>query len=128
MDIIQVAAVGLIAVLLALQFRSKNQEYGVYISLVTAIIIFFFAISKLEIILETINKIYNQTSINRIYFEILLKIVGIAYISEFASQLCKDAGYGAIATQVEIVGKLTILIVSLPILLSLIDTVNTFLI
>ncbi|MFP4698409.1 MAG: stage III sporulation protein AD [Eubacteriales bacterium] len=127
MNIIQIAIIGIVSVLLALQFKSRNQEYGVYISLVAAIIIFYFAVDKLEVILTTISKIYEHLSISNIYINILLKIVGIAYIAEFGSQLCKDAGYSAIASQIEIVGKLSILVVSLPILLSIIDTVTMFL-
>jgi stage III sporulation protein AD len=127
MNIIQIAVIGIIAVVLALQFKSRNQEYGMYISLATGIIIFFFAVDKLDLILQTINTLYSHITISNVYIDILLKIVGIAYISEFGSQLCKDAGYAAIASQIEIVGKLSILVVSLPILLSIIDTVNAFL-
>lgn len=127
MNIIQVSVIGIVAVLLALQFKSKYGEFGIYISLVTTIILFFFAITKMEIVIDTINKIYNQITLSSLYLDILLKIVGIAYIAEFSSQLCKDAGYSAIASQIEVVGKLTILVVSLPILLSIIDTVTAFL-
>ncbi|TCT16914.1 stage III sporulation protein AD [Natranaerovirga pectinivora] len=127
MNIIQISVIGIVAVMLALQFKNRNQEYGVYISLVTAIIIFFFAIDQLDIIVETISRLYNNVSISNIYIDILLKIVGIAYIAEFGSQLCKDAGYSAIASQIEIVGKLSILVISLPILLSIIDTISLFL-
>lgn len=123
MSIIQVVVFGLVAVLLAIQFKSKNQEFGVYISLTTAIIFIFIAFDKMELIIDTIDKLSGQLSINKIYIQVLLKIVGIAYIAEFGSQICKDAGYTAIASQIEIIGKLSILIVSLPILLSVIELI-----
>ncbi|TCK98365.1 stage III sporulation protein AD [Natranaerovirga hydrolytica] len=127
MNITQITIIGIVAVLLAIQFKNKNQEYGMYISLATAIIIFYFAVDKLDVIVETINGIQNNITISNLYIDILLKIIGIAYIAEFGSQLCKDAGYSAIASQIEIVGKLSILFVSLPILLSVIDTITLFL-
>ena len=64
---------------------------------------------------------------NRVYLTILLKIAGITYIAEFASGICRDAGYGAIGSQIEIFGKLSILAVSMPIVLALLETMQSFL-
>lgn len=124
---VKIAVIGLIAVVLAIQFKGNKTEYGTYISLAACVMIFYLGISKLEVIIDGINKIQSLIPINKIYMSILLKIIGITYIAEFASSLCKDAGYQAISGQIEFVGKLTILSVSMPILLSLLDTINEFL-
>lgn len=124
---INVALIGIVAVLIGLQFKGSKPEYGVYISIVTCIVIFYFGISKLELILSTINKITGYIAINNTYISILIKIIGITYIAEFSSSLCKDAGHAAIANQIELVGKLSIISISIPILLALIDTINAFL-
>ena len=124
---IKIAITGVIAVLLAIQFKGSKSEYGTYISLAACVMIFCLGISKLEIIIEAINKIQSYISINKIYITILLKIIGITYVAEFASSLCKDAGHAAISNQIELVGKLTILSISMPILLALLDTINDFL-
>ena len=88
---------------------------------------FSFAITKLEVILDAIRQIQSYIQINNTYITILLKIVGITYVAEFSSGLCKDAGYSAIANQIELVGKLSIIAISMPIVLALINTLNQFL-
>lgn len=124
---IKVAVLGIAAVLLAIQFRSTKSEYGIYISLTACILIFFLGISRLKVIMDAIKKIQGLLSVNEAYISILIKIIGVTYIAEFASDLCKDAGHGAVANQVELVGKLTILSLSMPIVLALLDTIGDFL-
>ena len=124
---LQVAIIGIVAVVLATQFKSTRTEFATYISIAACIIILFIGTSKLSSIIEGIAKIQSFIKINPTYLSILLKIVGITYIAEFASALCKDAGYSAIASQIELVGKLTILAISMPILLALLDLINEFL-
>ena len=127
MNIIQLSIIGIIAVILALQFKNTKPEYSIFISIGAVVIIFYFAISKLDIVIDTINRIQSTFKLNNVYLDVLLKIIGIAYIAEFSAQLCKDAGYGAIASQIEIGAKLSILVVSLPILQAIIDTIATLL-
>lgn len=124
---VKVALIGIAAVMIAMQFKSNKQEYGVYIALVACIIITALGLTRLEIIIDTIGRIQSYLSINKSYFAILFQIIGITYIAEFASSLCKDAGHSSIAGQIELVGKLSILTVSMPILLALLDTINEFL-
>lgn len=126
---IKVALMGMIAVLLAVIFKKGNhEEYSVYISITTCLVILLlYGIGKVEVILDTINRLQSYIKINKSYIEVLVKIIGITYITEFAASLCKDSGYQAISEQVELVGKLTILAISMPILLALLDTINNFL-
>ena len=124
---LQVAIIGIVAIVLATQFKSTRSEFATYISVAACIIILFIGTSKLSSIIEGIAKIQSFININPTYLGILLKIVGITYIAEFASALCKDAGHGAIANQIELVGKLTILAISMPILLALLELINDFL-
>ncbi len=124
---LQVAIIGIVAIVLATQFKSTRSEFATYISVAACIIILFIGTSKLSSIIEGIAKIQKFININPTYLSILLKIVGITYIAEFASALCKDAGHSAIASQIELVGKLTILAISMPILLALLDLINNFL-
>ena len=89
--------------------------------------IFFYGAGKLKIILDTLEKIISCIKINRIYLNTLIKMVGIAYVAEFSSGICKDAGYSAVGTQIEIFGKLSILAVSMPVFTALIETMEKFL-
>lgn len=124
---IKIAMVGLVAVLLALQFKSNKSEFSTYISIVGCILIFLLGVNRLEIIINAIKKIQSYISINQAYITILLKIIGITYVAEISSNICKDCGYTAVANQIELVGKLTILATGMPILLALLDTINNFL-
>ncbi len=124
---IKVAALGLVTVLLAVQFKSGKTEYGIYIGFAGCLIIFLYGIHKLEMILSSLGTLQNYITISDTYIFILLKIIGITYIAEFSSDLCKDAGYGAIAGQIEFVGKLSILSISMPVLISLLESIQSFL-
>ncbi|HEX3020797.1 MAG TPA: SpoIIIAC/SpoIIIAD family protein [Lachnospiraceae bacterium] len=125
---IKATIIGIVGVLIAIQFKNGKSEYGMYISAAACVIITIIGVSRLEVIVDTIDKIQAYLSIDSAYFNILLRIIGITYISEFASSLCKDAGHAAIAGQIELVAKLSILTVSMPILLALLETINEFLV
>ncbi|MDF2951841.1 MAG: putative rane protein [Anaerocolumna sp.] len=124
---IQIALIGIVVVLMGIQFKSTKAEYAIYISIAGCILIFYLGISRLEIIINAIRKIQSYINLNETYITILIKIIGITYIAELSSNICKDCGYSAVANQIELVGKLTILATGMPILLALLDTINNFL-
>lgn len=126
MTVVSAAALGVVAVLLAVQFKAKGGEYGIYLVLAAGMVLFFFGTGKLQTIVETARQIEGYVHINSVYLTTLLKMAGITYIAEFASGICKDAGYGSIGTQIEIFGKLSILAVSMPILMALLETLGDF--
>ena len=123
---IKVAVIGIVCVVIAVFFRKSHPEYAVYIGVAGCLLIFFLGASKLEGIIATINKIQSYLTINETYIKILLKMIGIAFIAEFAADICKDAGDSAIAGQIQLVGKLTILSISMPIIMSLLETIQNF--
>ena len=124
---LKIGAIGLTGILLALFLREVKPQFAVYISMVTCLLIFFYSVSKLSYIADTLVTMRNYVDIESSYLTTLLKIVGITYIADFSSNLCKDAGYGAIAGQIEIFGKLSVLAISTPILMALLETVQSFL-
>lgn len=127
MDVIQVAALAVAGVLLAVQFKSGKAEYGIYLGAALSILIFFQILGKLNVILEVIKTIGEFLPLNKIFAGTLLKMLGITYVAEFSASICQDAGYQTIARQIEIMGKLTILVMSMPILLALLQTIREFL-
>lgn len=127
MTVVTISIIGLVAVLLAVQFKGVKGEYGTYLVVSAGFLIFFYGVSKLETILVTMEKIQSYIKINNVYLSTLMKMIGITYIAEFSSGICKDAGYGSVGTQIEIFGKLSILAVSMPILLALMETLQVFL-
>lgn len=124
---LQISAVGILTVMLAILFKKKKEEISLYISLAACLLIILWGISKLQVILNAINQLQGYINLNKSYIGILIKIIGITYITEISSSLCKDSGYHAISDQIEIVGKLTILAISMPIILSILETINRFL-
>lgn len=124
---IKIAVSGIIAVLLAVIFKKGKEEYSVYISIAACVLILLWGIGKLQVILDAIGQLQGYIKLNKAYVGILIKIIGITYITEISSSLCKDSGYQAVGEQIEIVGKLTILAISMPIMLSILDTINSFL-
>ncbi len=124
MTIIQTAILGITAVVLAVQIKSLRAEYSVYLILTAALIIGFLGMARLELIVDTARQLGSYIRIDHVYLTALLKMVGITYIAEFASGICKDAGYSALGTQIEMFGKLSILAVSAPILLALFETLE----
>lgn len=127
MGVIQIGMVGLIGALLAVQFRSGKAEYGIYISVAVGIVLFACIVDRLKIFVDAIQQIQQYLNIDTEYITIMLKMVGIAYIAEFCSCICKDAGHQTIAVQIEVFSKLTILALGMPILLTLLQTIQEFL-
>lgn len=127
MDMIKIAVIGLAAVLLAMQVKAQKSEYEIFITMAACICIFFFLVTKLEIVIEAIEKMQGYIKIDSKYTAILMKMIGITYVAEFSSNLCKDAGYHAVAGQIEMFGKLSILVISMPVLLALLETISQFL-
>ena len=127
MTVVTIAVLGLTAVFLAIQLKGMKGEYGIYLVACAGLVIFFYGISKLETIVDVARQVQSYIKINSVYISALMKMIGITYIAEFASGICKDAGYGSLGSQIEIFGKLSILAVSMPILLALMEPVQGFL-
>lgn len=127
MSIVTIAVLGIAGALLAVQFKSLRGEYGVYLVAAAGLVILFYGVSKLKTVVETIRQVQAYIRLNPVYLDALLRMIGITYIAEFASGICKDAGYGSLGNQIEIFGKLSVLAVSMPILLALMETVQVFL-
>ena len=127
MTVVSIAVVGIVAVLLAVSLKGMKGEYGTFLVLAAGFFIFFYGVGKLSTILDTMKEIQSYIKINSVYLSTLVKMIGITYFAEFASGICKVAGYSAVGTQIEIFGKLSVLAVSMPILLALIETLQVFL-
>ena len=117
----------IIAVILALSLKSRNPEISTLMSAGICIIIISISIDRLAAVTEMIERISEYISIDSVYLSVLLKLVGISYICEFASGISKDAGYSAVSSQIEMVGKLTMLVISMPVVISVIDKVVSLL-
>lgn len=123
MDIIQIVGIGIIATVLAVIVKEQKPELALGISIATGILIFLLVIGNLTSIMDLLDQIAGRAHLNNVYFITILKVLGIAYIAEFGAQISKDAGEGAIASKIELGGKILIMVLSIPILASLFDLV-----
>lgn len=120
---LQIVSIGLIATFLVVLLKEHKSSVAFLLTVFVGCVIFLFLIDQISAILRMLQKIASDTNVNMVYFETILKIIGIAYIAEFASQISKDAGQGAIASKIELGGKILILAMAIPILTAIIETV-----
>lgn len=124
MDMIRIGMVGIVGVLLAVSVKSYKAEYGIYIAVTVCLIILEYIIRYFMQILTGMEQIRGYLNENYQYLGLLLKAVGATYACEFCAGICKDAGYGGVAGQVEMLGKLYILSVGMPVLLALMENIQ----
>ena len=127
MDIVKIAALGIVGALLGIMLKGQKKEYELFVTLGVSLCIFYFIMSKLELVLSVVRQMQGYVSLDTSYIAILVKMIGITYVSEFSANLCKDAGYQAVAGQIEMFGKLSILVISMPVLQVLLETIGEFL-
>ena len=123
-DIIKIIGIGLISLVIIVIVKQYKPEFAIYISIMAGVLILGLAFNKLSEIIKLLNNLANKTSVNGKFITLLIKITGIAILTEFAVSLCKDSGESAIATKIDIGGKIMIVAVSIPIISSLLETVT----
>lgn len=126
MVVVKVALLGVVAVLLALQFKILRPEYAIYIGIACGSLICIFIVEYLYQVFREFGNLQQYVTANREYLNILMKMIGITYICEFSSSICRDAGFQAVAGQIEVFGKVCILLFALPIVISLMQTIGNF--
>ena len=119
MDAIVLAGLGVTAALLALTLRAQRPEMAMLLSLAVGLIVFASLSGKLSGIIDVMRALGDTAGLPTGTILLLIRVVGVSYITEFAAQLCRDAGEGGIAAKVELGGRLLVLAMSIPILLAL---------
>jgi stage III sporulation protein AD len=122
-EIFQIVGLGVVATIIAIVLKTHRPEIAIQISLLTGIIILTVILGKIAAVVDLLNSYAQKVNIDLVYFSTLLKIIGIAYIAEFGAEVCRDAGEGAIASKVELAGKVIIIILAVPIITSLLDLI-----
>ncbi len=126
MDAFKIVGFTIVATLLIITLKQERKEIALMLSVAAGIIILFSVIGPLGDILNMLEGLIGKSGINSKYLEIMLKVTAIAYIIEFSKNICIDAGESAVATKVEIAGKVIVVSLSIPILLSVVEVVTKF--
>lgn len=124
MDIIKIIGIGIATAILCLILRQTKPEFAVVIGIIGTIIILFLVMDGLSAVIVSINSMANKTGIKTEILSAILKIIGIGYLCEFATSICKDAGANSISEAVTMGGKIIILVLAIPIIESLINIVT----
>lgn len=122
-DVIKIIGIGLLALIIIIILKQYKPEFAIYVSMIAGVLILVLSIQKLTGIINLLQSLANKTYINKSFLSILLKITGIAFITEFAVSICSDAGEKAIASKIEIGSKVIIIAMSIPIITSLLELV-----
>lgn len=123
MEIIKIIGIALVALIIIILLKQYKPEFVLYVSLIAGALILFLVIDELTGIVKLIQSIADKASINSQFLSILLKITGIAFLSEFAVSICKDSGEAAIASKVELGSKIIIISMSIPIISTLLEII-----
>jgi stage III sporulation protein AD len=123
LEIIQIVGLGLMLTTIILLLREKQPPFAFLLAVIGGVIIFLFLITKISSVIRVLERLAVQADINMVFLETILKIIGIAYIAEFGAQITRDAGQGAIASKIELAGKVLIMVMAIPIISVIIETI-----
>lgn len=125
--IFKIGMIGIVAAILAAFLKKERVELATMLGIVTGIVIFFYILSQLSLVSEFLVNVLAEIDFEESYYYQLIKMLGVAYVAEFASSICKDAGQQSIAGMIELFAKLSIVTLSIPGLLFLVETLEMFL-
>lgn len=125
--IFKIGIIGIVAAILATFLKKERAELSTMIGIVTGVVIFFYILSQLSVVTEFLSNILAKIDLEETYYFQLIKMLGVAYVAEFASSICKDAGHQSIAGMIELFAKLSIVTLSIPGILFLVETLEMFL-
>lgn len=127
MNTFSLIAIGLTGALCAITIKKTHPEFAILISLATGIIMLLEVLEGFSQVFSRFSEIINQSNIKIAYFETALKACALAYITQFASELCKDAGENAISVKIEFAGKISIMVLSIPIIADFLEVISLLL-
>lgn len=123
MEVAKIIGVGLTALIIIIILKQYKPEFAVYVSIIAGIIIILMMMDKLKAVIDLLTAITNKTGTGTTFLKILLKITGVAILTEFAVSICKDSGETAIASKIDLGGKIIIISISIPIITALLELV-----
>jgi len=123
MDIVKIIGVGLTATIIIIILKQYKPEFAIYASIIAGTIILFMVMDKLAAVMNILKSLANKTGTGSTFIGILLKITGIAILTEFAVSVCKDSGETAIASKIDLGGKIIIISISIPIITALLELI-----
>ncbi len=125
MEILQIAGIAVSGMIMVSLVRAIKPEFAIYVVIATVIVILILCVTQLTAVFQFLKSVYDDMSYGKEYFPIIIKVLVVAYLADFTAQLCNDAGETSIGSKVELAGKIIIFYLSLPILVSILELVNS---
>jgi len=122
-NIMQITVLSITAALLVLIIKQQRPDIAMMISLAAGAVLFILLLGNIKIIISSVENLALKVKLDSIYISTVMKVIGIAYIAEFGSQICKDSGEGTIASKIELSGKVFIMVLALPIMTALMESI-----
>lgn len=123
MDIVQIVGLGFMVTILTLVLKEQKPLFAFLLTAFAGIVIFLLLLDQIRFVVQTLENLAEQTKVNTVFLKTVLKIIGVAYIAEFGAQTVRDAGQAAMASKIELAGKLIIIVMAVPIIAVIIETV-----
>ena len=127
MDIIKISLLGVCGVVLGFLLKGTGPEYAGFITMGIGIMILGLAVGKLEYLFQSVSQLKDMLPVSQEYFATLIKMIGVTYIGQFSAGICKDAGHQSTAAQIELFCKLSVIVLSMPVLMALLNMIQEFL-
>jgi stage III sporulation protein AD len=121
MEVVKIVGISIYAVAMIIVLKNQRPEMALMLSIATGVMIMLFAIYKMSSIVNVLNELITKSGVNKDFLLIIVKVIGIAYIVEFGKNICIDAGQSAIATKLEMAGKVIIVVLTIPLISSLVN-------
>lgn len=127
MDILQIVIISIVASIIYIILKDINPSFAFFIIILVGIIIFASIIQQIRLIFQVIQSLGDEANVPGLYLETILKIIGIAYIAELGASMTQDAGLHSVAKNIELAGKIFILLLAIPIITAVIEAIISFL-
>jgi stage III sporulation protein AD len=121
-EIWQIVGLALIVTVISVVLKQIRPEIALQLTILASASIFILVMSKIKVIVDLLQSLADQANISSYYLLIVLKIVGVAYLAEFGAQICRDAGEGALASKVELAAKIAVIVLAIPIILAITES------
>jgi stage III sporulation protein AD len=121
LEIIKIVGLGIVATILVVIIKQQRPELAVQLSIVVGAVIFTMMLGKINSVINLMQQLAQKSNVSALYMGTILKIVGVAYVAEFGSQICRDAGEGAIASKIEFAAKVIVIVLAIPIIVAVFD-------
>lgn len=127
MGIVQIVLIGIVAALLFMTIKEVQPSFAFFITIITSVFILMIIIKHVSIVIQLLTLLGEKAAIQSFYLTTILKIIGIAYITELGANLTKDAGLSSVSSKIELAGKIFILILAVPIITAVVEMILGFL-